>query len=167
MTDVLTRLRYKSWCGPLHTEAADEIDRLRSAWNTRPSPPVSEEAVARAICRYFIRRNMAYEKNAHRDAEFIERAVEASWQHHMEEANFIVKALLPAPHSDVREENERLKQALRRIADDDVDRDLKGNAGILSGIAWAALDATVIRSGKGSGAPLAPHEGAEPGVTEK
>jgi len=30
MTDVLTRLRQKSWCGPLHTEAADEIDRLRA-----------------------------------------------------------------------------------------------------------------------------------------
>lgn len=37
------------------------------------------------------------------------------------------------------EEIERLQAVLRRIADDDVDPDLKGQASILSGIAWAAL----------------------------
>lgn len=30
MTDVVSRLRQQSWCGPLHTEAANEIERLRA-----------------------------------------------------------------------------------------------------------------------------------------
>ena len=34
----------------------------------------------------------------------------------------------------------RLRAALTRIADDDVDEDLRGQAPILQGIAWAALE---------------------------
>lgn len=34
MTDVVSRLRQQSWCGPLHTEAADEIERLRAELRT-------------------------------------------------------------------------------------------------------------------------------------
>jgi len=38
------------------------------------------------------------------------------------------------------DEIERLRAALQRIADDDVENDLKGNASVLSGVAWAALN---------------------------
>jgi len=41
--------------------------------------------------------------------------------------------------SRAEDEIERLRAALKRIAEDDVDDDLKGRADILSGIAWAAL----------------------------
>lgn len=44
--------------------------------------------------------------------------------------------------NEAADEIERLRAALQRIADDDVDADLKGRADILSGIAWAALNAT-------------------------
>lgn len=37
-------------------------------------------------------------------------------------------------------EIEWLRAALQRIADEDVDPDLKGRADILMGIAWAALE---------------------------
>lgn len=40
---------------------------------------------------------------------------------------------------DALEKNDRLTEALEKIADDSVDVDVRGRADILSGIAWAAL----------------------------
>lgn len=74
----------------------------------------------------------------------------ADMQHHM---NILQSRLAKAENHEVRADRaeqaqrnmaaeiKRLRAALQRIADQDVDADLKGQADILAGIAWAALDA--------------------------
>jgi homospermidine synthase len=53
-----------------------------------------------------------------------------------------MSAELEAMLNDVLEENKRLRNALQRIADVDVEPDIMDTANVLAGIAWAVLHPT-------------------------